>query len=238
MRGLREVLPGRSVCAVEGIAPEVIVGGRIDGVRRYGKFIVLDFAGRMLFIHLGMTGQLTLSAEVGPYTRGRIVLDQGVLRYDDIRKFGKMFWDIYYPKRGPDPLEMSADEFVSMLRERRGGVKALLLNQSVLRGVGNIYADETLFRARIHPMAVAATLSNARLARLYAAMRDTLEAAIVAGGSSISDYVNAAGERGSYQEQHRVYGKAGTACPECGTLLTRILVAQRGTTYCERCQKR
>ena len=210
----------------------------IDAVRRYGKFIILDFAEGMLFIHLGMTGQLTLSTESGPHTRGSVLTDQGSLRFDDIRKFGKVFWAVDYPKRGPDPLELSVEEFASLIHRRRGGVKALLLNQSVLRGIGNIYADEILFRARIHPTAIAAGLSNSRLARLHAAMHEVLNEAIAAGGSSISDYISATGERGSFQEQHRVYGKAGTACPNCSRVLVRMLVSQRGTTYCEHCQRR
>lgn len=238
VRGLRNILPGWRVTSVEGVIPVEIVGKSIHVVRRYGKLIILNFADGMLFIHLGMTGQLTLSRESGPYTRGRILTDQGALRFDDIRKFGKVFWALDYPKRGPDPLELSVEEFASIISRRRGGVKALLLNQDVLRGVGNIYADEILFRARIHPAAIAADLSNSRLARLHASMLAVLEEAIAAGGSSISDYISATGERGTFQEQHRVYGKAGAACPDCSRVLVRMLVSQRGTTYCEHCQRR
>ncbi|WP_031496376.1 bifunctional DNA-formamidopyrimidine glycosylase/DNA-(apurinic or apyrimidinic site) lyase [Bryobacter aggregatus] len=236
VRGLRDLLPGRCVQSVEGIVPEKIVGLTIAAVRRYGKFIVLDFAGGMLFVHLGMTGQLTTSREAGKFTRGRILLDQGVLRYDDIRKFGKIFWATSYPERGPDPLEISAADFVALARSKRGQVKALLLNQSFLRGMGNIYTDEALFRARIHPLAAAADLSQKKLISLHTAIREVLEAAIAAGGSSISDYVDARGEKGSFQKQHLVYGRAGQSCAHCGAILLRILVAQRGTTYCTRCQ--
>lgn len=237
VRGLAAVLPGQAVVALESIeAP--IVGETIAAVRRYGKFIVLDFAEGMLFVHLGMTGQLTLSEETSKFTRARLHLTHGTLRYDDIRKFGKIRWLTTYPERGPDPLEITADEFVAHARRRSARIKALLLDQKFLRGLGNIYVDESLFRAGIHPLATAAQLSRPRLIALHLAIRDTLQAAIAAGGSSISDYVNAKGEKGSFQDSHQVYGKQGKPCPVCGTALERILVTQRGTTFCPRCQKR
>lgn len=237
VRGLAARLPGQRVIALEEIdAP--ILGLAVEAVRRYGKFIVLDFPGGMLLIHLGMTGQLTLSAETGKFTRARLHLDHSTLRYDDIRKFGRIRWQQSVPERGPDPLEISAAEFVAHTRRRRARIKALLLDQKFLRGLGNIYADESLFRAGIHPLAIASHLSRNRLAGLHAAIRDTLLAAIAAGGSSISDYVNAEGEKGGFQLQHRVYAKHGQPCPACGTTLERTLVAQRGTTYCPRCQRR
>jgi formamidopyrimidine-DNA glycosylase len=237
VRGLALRLPGRKVLAVENIdAP--ILGEVVGGVRRYGKFILLDFPAGILFIHLGMTGQLTLSEETSRFTRARIRFDGGILRYDDIRKFGKVFWDLRLPVRGPDPLEMTAQEFAQHAKARRARVKALLLDQRFLRGMGNIYCDESLFQARIHPLAQAAKLSRPRLERLHAAIVSILQSAIAAGGSSISDYVNSAGERGSFQQQHQVYGKAGQNCPRCGTELRRILVVQRGTTFCPKCQKR
>lgn len=238
VRGLRGVLPGRVVVGVEGVAPEVVLGKRIVGVRRYGKFIVIDFADGMLFVHLGMTGQLMLSEEAGKFTRGRLFLDEGVVRYDDIRKFGKVFWSTEYPQRGPDPLVLTGEEFVRMAKGRKTRIKALLLDQSFLGGMGNIYTDEVLFAAGIHPCAAANGLSKVRLLRLHQSMVEVLQAAIAAGGSSISDYVDARGERGGYQLQHQVYGKHGQPCPKCGATLGRMLVAQRGTTFCPRCQKR
>lgn len=237
VRGLAGVLPGRLVAAVEH-APQELVGKRIVNVRRYGKFIVVDFAEGILLVHLGMTGQLTLSENAGKFTRARIWLDEGVLRYDDIRKFGRVRWVEALPQRGPDPLELTAAEFAARAKSRRARIKALLLDQNFVRGIGNIYTDEALFRAGIHPLAVAARISRARLESLHTAMVDVLQAAISAGGSSISDYVDARGEKGSFQEQHQVYGKAGAACPRCGALLKRILVSQRGTTFCAVCQRR
>lgn len=238
VRGLAPVLVGRRVEAVEGVAPETIVGREIRAVRRYGKYIVMELDRGMLLVHLRMTGQLTLDEARGKFTRGRIVLDEGVLRYDDIRRFGRLTHVEQLPEQGPDPLEMTAEEFVAHAGKRRARVKALLLDQKFLRGMGNIYADEALFAAGVHPCAVAASVSKQRLERLHGAIVAVLKAAIAAGGSSISDYVNARGERGGYQEQHQVYGKHGEACPRCGRVLARILVVQRGTTFCPRCQKR
>ena len=237
VRGLRAVLPGRSVLAVAGVAPEATVGKCILAVRRYGKFIVLDFDDGMLFVHLGMTGQLMLSTEQSKFTRGQVFLDEGVLRYDDIRKFGKVFWATTYPKRGPDPLEITPNEFVQLPQGRRTRIKVLLLDQGFLRGMGNIYTDEVLFLARIHPMTPGDELSKPKLLALHQAIQDVLAAAIDAGGSSISDYVNAKGEKGSFQDQHQVYGKHGKPCPRCTSTLERMLVSQRGTTFCPKCQK-
>ncbi len=237
VRGLRAVLPGRSVVAVVGVAPDITVGKRILAVRRYGKFIVLDFDDGMLFVHLGMTGQLMLSSEQSKFTRGQIFLDEGVLRYDDIRKFGKVFWATTYPKRGPDPLEITPHDFVQLTLSRRTRIKVLLLDQSFLRGMGNIYTDEVLFLARIHPMTPGDQISKPKLLLLHQAIQDVLAAAINAGGSSISDYVNAKGEKGSFQDQHQVYSKHGQPCPRCATTFERMLVSQRGTTFCPKCQK-
>jgi formamidopyrimidine-DNA glycosylase len=237
VRGLQRALPGKTVTAVEH-APAEALGKRIAAVRRFGKFIVIDFTDGMLFVHLGMTGQLTLSEATSKFTRARIWLDEGVLRYDDIRKFGKIYWDLTLPSRGPDPLELSGKQFVDHAKGRRARIKALLLDQKFLRGMGNIYVDETLFRAGIHPLVHAAKLSRSRLELLHASMVEVLEAAIAAGGSSISDYVDARGEKGSFQQQHQVYGKHGQPCPRCGATLQRILVTQRGTTFCGACQRR
>lgn len=231
------MLPGRTILLVEGRELPVC-GQRIEAVQRYGKFIVLHFATGMLFVHLGMTGQLTLSEESSKFTRVRLLLDEGVLRYDDIRKFGKVFWAQSYPERGPDPLEISAEEFAALAKSRRARIKPLLLDQRFLRGMGNIYTDEALFRAGIHPLAIAQKLSRARLRGLHQAMCDVLGQAIAAGGSSISDYVNARGEKGGFQTQHQVYGRHSKPCVICGTMLEHSLVSQRGTTHCPQCQRK
>jgi formamidopyrimidine-DNA glycosylase len=213
----------------------------VKSVERHGKFIVLALDHGVLAIHLGMTGKLLLDSEPGPYARAIFELDRGLLVYDDVRHFGRIEWSAELPERaaalGPDALHIPLDDFRKLLKTRRSGIKPLLLNQRFLRGMGNIYTDEALFEARIHPRAIAAALSQQRAGRLHAAMVDILAAAIRLKGSSISDYVDADGQRGSFQQQHQVYGRAGDPCPICGTTIRRIVVGQRGTHYCPKCQR-
>jgi formamidopyrimidine-DNA glycosylase len=155
--------------------------------------------------------------------------------------FGKLEWHAQLPPRiarlGPEPLEISPADFLARLRARRSFLKPLLLNQTFLRGLGNIYVDEALFRARIHPRATASRLSRPRALSLHQAIVDVLTLAIHHRGSSISDYVDADGRPGSFQLLHQVYGKEGQPCPVCASPIRRILVAQRGTHYCPRCQR-
>lgn len=221
-----------------------LAGARIGAVRRHGKFIVVELSGGAnLVIHLGMTGRLLLdtAAEPGRHTHAVFTLDGGFLLYDDIRQFGRIEFAEGLPRRtaalGPDPLEIGGHEFLWRLRSRRSKIKPLLLNQTFLRGLGNIYCDEALFRARIHPRAIASRLSRDRALRLLKAIVETLEESIASRGSSVSDYVDADGHRGSFQLRHRVYQKTGEPCVECGTPIRRILVAQRGTHFCPRCQR-
>jgi formamidopyrimidine-DNA glycosylase len=251
VRGLAPRLVGRRILAAEFRcprvvrgAPERIVGKTIRGVRRHGKFIVVDFSdsSASLGIHLGMTGKLLLDAELGPHSHAVITLDGVTLVYDDIRQFGRIELSDQFAARmerlGPDPLALGTEAFVSLLRARRAMVKPLLLNQSFLRGMGNIYTDEALYRAGVHPRALASKLSRARAASLHAAIRQVLIESIESGGSSVSDYVDSQGRRGAFQLQHRVYGKQGEPCPSCSSPIRRILVAQRGTHFCPKCQKR
>ncbi len=213
----------------------------VKSVERHGKFIVLTLDDGVLVIHLGMTGKLLLDAEPGPYARAIFELDQGLLVYDDVRHFGRIEWSAQLPERaaalGPDALTISSEDFRRLLKTRRSGIKPLLLNQRFLRGMGNIYTDEALFEARIHPRAIAASLSKQRAERLHRAMVDILGTAIQLKGSSISDYVDADGQPGSFQQQHQVYGRAGEPCATCGTPIRRIVVGQRGTHYCPKCQR-
>lgn len=213
----------------------------VKAVRRHGKFIVLELENGVLCIHLGMTGKLLLDTEPSKYARAIFSLDRGLLVYDDIRHFGRIEWSPRLPHRadalGPDALDISLDDFRKLLKRRHARIKPLLLNQRFLRGMGNIYTDEALFEAGIHPRAIASKLSNARAARLHQAMLDILSTAIRLKGSSISDYVDADGNKGSFQLQHQVYGRAGQPCPTCGTPIRRILVGQRGTHYCPVCQR-
>ncbi len=220
-----------------------LIGRRIESVTRRGKFIVMALDdGSSLTIHLGMTGKLLVSGRPAEHVYGEFTLDDGELLYHDPRQFGTIEWspDPLHPRvarLGPEPLEISFDEFRTRLK-RRAGMKALLLNQSFLAGLGNIYADESLYRAEIHPLASADKLGPTRARRLYDAIQGVLRHAIELGGSSISDYVNADGERGWFQVQHKAYGREGRPCEGCGKPIRKILVAQRGTHFCPRCQKK
>jgi formamidopyrimidine-DNA glycosylase len=169
-------------------------------------------------------------------------LDRGVLQYEDSRQFGRVEVCEELPKRvtklGPDALDIDLATFVDRVRKRKTRMKALLLNQEFVRGLGNIYADEALFRAGIHPLAIASRLKRPRIEKLYTVIREVLNEAIASKGSSISDYVDSDGNRGSFQDLHRVYQKTGKPCVICGKPIKRTLVAQRGTHFCATCQKR
>jgi len=251
VRGLIPRLTGRRIVAAEFPCQRVLrspmdglAGLRIDGVRRSGKFIVFTFDNRRsLEIHLGMTGKLLVNGEPGPYTRALFTLEDGLLLYDDVRQFGRLELSSAGGRGrtaalGPDPLELDAESFVREVRARRSRIKPLLLNQGFLRGLGNIYTDEALHRAEIHPLALSSRLSRPRCLRLHESIRQVLLESIEHGGSSISDYVDAEGRRGGFQSLHRVYGREGQPCMVCGTPVRRIVVAQRGTHFCPRCQRR
>ena len=264
VRGLRALLPGRSVVEVRfgktdfvedpGAIAERLPGMRISDVKRLGKFISIGLEGgsatgpgrSRLVIHLGMTGQLTLpraSESVAPHTHGFFVLDDGrELRYTDIRRFGRMLLVAeeklteFEGELGQEPLEISADEFCRQFGARRARLKALLLDQKLLRGIGNIYADESLFRARLHPARIAEKLTRKELLALHRSVREVLEDAIRLRGSSISDYVDSEGNRGEFQLRHRVYQREGKPCFRCRTKIRRIIVAGRSSHFCPRCQ--
>ena len=237
-------------------------GRRILGVRRYGKFLLFDLDGELdagndlagespqpiqLLIHLGMTGRLVTcapEAPVAPHTHVFFSLDDGrELRYTDVRRFGRMAvlaagaHEATLGELGLDPLEATEREFLEKLRGRRARIKAVLLDQHALRGIGNIYADESLWRARIHPMRIAANLLTKELRKLYRAVQGVLNAAIRLRGSSVSDYVDAEGQRGLFQQRHRVYQRHGEKCSRCGATIRRIIVSGRSSHFCPRCQR-
>jgi formamidopyrimidine-DNA glycosylase len=218
-----------------------VTGRTIARVRRRGKFIVIELDQGTLAIHLGMTGNLLAGGKAGDHTHGVFTLDDGVLLYNDPRQFGRIEWSAGQPKRvarlGPEPLEISLEEFQKRMK-RRSRVKPLLMNQSFLAGMGNIYTDESLFRSGIHPLAMAAKLTAARVARLHQNIRELLTEAIEHRGSTISDYRDADGASGGFQLLHQVYGREGEPCTVCGTPIKKTLVAQRGTHYCPKCQRR
>jgi formamidopyrimidine-DNA glycosylase len=254
---VRSIAPlvGRRIVAAEFRNTRVLRGGdpghmaarlegcKIAGIKRYGKFILVSLqGGGYLLIHLGMTGRLLLGGAAGKHTHAILTLDRGVLLYDDSRQFGSLQLFDEFPARvarlGPEPLEVPFGEFAAALRRHRTRIKALLLNQAFVRGVGNIYADEALFRAGIHPQAIASRLRGDRVRKLYDGMIAVLTEAIAAGGSSISDYVDAQGRKGFFQFSHRVYQRTGEPCVVCGTPVRRVLVAQRSSHFCPKCQKR
>lgn len=219
-----------------------IHGRRIRKISRRGKFIVFELSEGFLLVHLGMTGKLLTGSDVTKHTHVIFTLDRGMLLYNDSRQFGRVQFSESLPDRvgklGPEPLSIGFDEFFQILRERKSQMKSLLLNQRFLAGIGNIYADESLFRAGIHPRASSSTVSKARARKLHTAIRQVLDAAIRAKGSSISDYVDSKGKRGSFQHEHLVYRRTGDPCVKCGAPIRRTLVAQRGTHYCSKCQAR
>jgi formamidopyrimidine-DNA glycosylase len=218
-----------------------LIGATIQEVRRQGKQIFVQLNRGVLYIHLGMTGKLLWNGQRTKYARAMLELDNGTLIFDDVRQFGRFeyFPEIpdFLTRSGPDALTVSAAEFLTRLKRHGGHIKPLLLNQTFIAGVGNIYADESLFSARIHPRARANRLSKLRARELHRQIAAILELAIQHRGSSISNYVDADGARGEYQGQHNVYGRTGEPCPRCGTAVRRIVLGQRGTHYCPHCQR-
>jgi|SRR5579872_186896 len=266
VRGLRASLPGKTILDVrlgktDFIDDPVALGERLPGSRilsitRLGKFIAIDLvpAGTQpdaaehlyLVIHLGMTGQLMTrlaSDPIPPHTHVFFGLDDGrELRYTDVRRFGRILLvpeskiAMFRERLGAEPLEITLKEFCARLGSRGARVKALLLDQRILGGVGNIYADESLFRARIHPARIARNLTHAQLAALHQSVRKILTTAIRLRGSSVSDYVDSDGNRGEFQFRHRVYQREGKPCVRCREKICRVIVAGRSSHFCPRCQ--
>jgi formamidopyrimidine-DNA glycosylase len=248
VRSLRPHATGHRILAFDILSPraasgelaEQIIGQTIRGIHRHGKYILIELDRCRLAIHLRMTGKLLIGGSP-THPRAVITTTGPAIVFDDIRQFGSIRYlepGCLPPNLGPDILDLPAGDFVALLARHAGAIKPVLLNQSVIAGLGNIYVDEALFRARIHPAAKLARISPRRLLTLHTVTLELLSEAIAAGGSSISDYVDASGARGSFQESHRVYGREGLRCPVCATPVRRIVVAQRGTHLCIRCQQR
>jgi formamidopyrimidine-DNA glycosylase len=240
---------------------EGLEGRTILSVHRTGKHIVCELSSAACngatsaegvapdaqwIVHLGMTGRLlvtTPEAELAAHTHARLTLESGrELRFVDPRRFGRLeFRDLGrasgFTGAGAEPLTIDAAEFAALFRGRKLAIKAALLNQTLLTGIGNIYADEGLFRAGIRPRKAAGRLTRVELERLRLALQEVLEHAIAAGGSSVSDYVDANGVRGLFQLEHYVYQRTGQACRRCGTAIRRIVVGGRSTHFCSHCQR-
>ena len=234
---------------------ETLTGARIERVRRVGKTIVMDLARRgkaagQFLVHLGMTGRLVVcqaGMPLAPHTHAVLSLSGAPgetvgreVRFVDPRRFGRLSVVTEaggYTGPGAEPTTIAEADFAKLFKGRKLAIKAALLNQSILHGVGNIYADESLFRAGIRPRKQAGRLTQAEFARLHAALQQVLAHAIQLGGSSVSDYVDADGVRGFFQLEHKVYSRAGEDCLDCGTALKKIVVGGRTTVYCPTCQR-
>jgi formamidopyrimidine-DNA glycosylase len=239
------------------IQAEGLEGSLILHVHRTGKHIVCELtSGRATvkdaepdaqwIVHLGMTGRLlvtTPGAPVEPHTHARLRLKSSrEIRFVDPRRFGRLEFrklkhDQGFAAHGAEPLTIGSEEFAALFRGRKLAIKAALLNQALLSGVGNIYADESLFRAGIRPGRAAGRLTRAELERLRVSLKVVLEDAIRLGGSSVSDYVDAEGVRGFFQLEHRVYQRTGEPCRVCDTPIRRIVISGRSTHYCPKCQR-
>ena len=221
---------------------------KIAGVRRSGKHIVFDLesagdkpSNAQWIVHLGMTGSLVVCTPDSvreKHTHAVLQLASGrELRFVDPRRFGRLSVIERFAAPGAEPLEISFEDFAKLFRSRKTPIKSALLNQALLSGVGNIYADEALFRAGIRPRRRAASLTRDDLRKLHQALKRVLKEAIRLGGSSISNYVDSNGDEGFFQIKHRVYGREGKPCLVCKTPIKRIVIAGRSSHYCPRCQR-
>lgn len=265
-RGVHSRIAGRKVKWVKLLRTDIVHGARgsklaptirgrrIEAVVRRGKQVLVrtDLAQLSVVVHLGMTGKLFVAppnAPIEPHTHLRVGFERfrGELRFVDPRRFGGL-WVLdgrakgteWVGRRVPpvadDPLEISWPRWRDLLTVRRRQIKPLLLDQEPISGMGNIYCDESLHRAGIHPLQRASELTPEQLRRLYGAVRRVLREAIAAGGSSVDDYRDANNERGWFQTRHRVYGQTGKPCRRCREPIERIVVSGRGTHFCPKCQ--
>jgi formamidopyrimidine-DNA glycosylase len=256
VRGLLGKLRGRRIAKIDvewqrsldprGAAAGTLIGDTIEGVTRIGKFIILQMrSGRNVAIHLRMTGRLIADPQA-PLTHTRIIVtfeDSGTLVFSDARKFGR--WRIVEGDLkqalgvGADPFDETLDQqaLATLLRKRKTPIKTWLLDQRFLAGVGNIYACEALFYARVRPRRRARTLTAKERTRLLGSLRKVMRKAISHRGSSVDDYLDSEGMPGDFQNQLTVYGRGDLPCRRCRTPIRRIVLGQRGTFYCPTCQQ-
>lgn len=242
-RRLRQPVPRR--------LPQLVAGATIRALARRGKYLLVDCGAGTLIVHLGMSGRLWVvkdGAAPTPHDHFDLVLDNGtVVRLRDPRRFGLVLWQandaLAHPllaNIGPEPLSAGFNGAVlhAATRGRTAAIKQVLMDSRVVAGVGNIYANEALFHAGIHPRTAAGRLSRARCVLLAEKIRATLERAIVAGGSSLRDYLRSDGQAGNFQSEFMVYGRAGESCQRCRATIREIRQGQRSTFFCPRCQRR
>jgi len=221
------------------LAKRAVVSAKVGGGARPTPALTPSKA--QWIVHLGMTGRMLVceaAAEIAKHTHAVAKLASGrELRFVDPRRFGRLSVSHDFEASGSEPLEVELERFVGLFHGRKTPIKSALLNQNLLSGVGNIYADESLFRAAIRPRRRAASLTRGDLRRLYLAVQEVLKEAIALGGSSVSDYVDADGEEGFFQLRHRVYGREDEPCLVCKTAIKRVVNAGRSSHYCPKCQK-
>lgn len=263
-KGLENLVIGATIKAIDvywdriitGSLPvelfkDVLVGETLQKMRRRGKFLLLDFDHYTMISHLRMEGKYeVVSSEESLKKHTHVVFhleDGRDIRYLDVRKFGRMELVPFRKEEtvagihrlGPEPFtgEFLLEPFQEKLTRIKKAIKPALLDQKLVTGLGNIYVDEALFQAKIHPERPGNSLKETETERLHAAIIDVLGKSIEAGGTTIRTYLNALGEAGSFQQDLKVYGKTGEPCINCGRLIQKIKVAQRGTHYCAHCQK-
>jgi formamidopyrimidine-DNA glycosylase len=234
-----------------GVEPTELLGQTVLGVRRRGKYLLLDLSDGLLLLHLGMSGSLTFGTQataLGVHDHFNLVTSRGTLRLNDPRRFGAVVFaksqnsemaQKLLGKLGVEPLGNDFDlvQFREGLLQRKTAVKQVLLGGELVVGVGNIYASEALFLAGIRPTTRSINLSRPRIARLHQAIRDVLARAVAKGGSTLRDFSNAHGESGYFQLEAMVYGREGLHCKVCGTPIRSIRQGQRSTFFCPMCQK-
>lgn len=248
---IRELRMGKPLRWPLGCPPQSLQGQRIQGVRRRGKYLLVDLDGGLLLLHLGMSGSLNFAPSqppAGPHDHMDLVTDRGVLRLHDPRRFGAVVWapseasavaQKLLGHLGVEPLQggFEAKAFHAALCKRQAPIKQVLLAGDIVVGVGNIYASEALFMARIRPTLRAHKVSRPRADRLHAAIIEVLARAVRQGGSTLRDFVSAEGKMGYFQLEAAVYGRTGQPCRVCGTPIRTIVQGQRSTFFCPTCQK-
>lgn len=261
VRDLRPLLVGRSFVRIDVSKKALrrkwsrkweadLLGQRVQAIHRRGKWIQIELAEKWLLVHLGMTGQFTVVADVPRENHTHLVFtldDACELRFRDVRRFGSV---TLFPTRthleqhfldiclGPEPFDVDPAYWLESLGSTRRNLKAILLDQTVIAGVGNIYADESLFEARLHPTVLGHAITGKQAETLRRAVATVLTRAIEQRGSSIRDYIGGSGLKGSFQDEFRVYGRTGERCRRCRTPIEKMTLAGRSTHYCPKCQRK